>query len=326
MPQYKYTHCQILISLVLILSSAGTVAAGSAVWIDSDPACNQARTNDVDDCWALLLALGSQTLDIRGISSVFGNSSEELSYTTATSLLQKFDFSNAAPSVYRGAVVPLGSSSPNTNPAVEALAAALEKEALTIIALGPLTNIASLVINHPDRIANIKQVIVVAGQRPDKKLGFYPGKSKLFHVHDFNFRKDVRAVDTILSSPIPVALVPFEVAQVINIDEYDLTQMKQGGYQARWLGEISAPWLGLWQQDFQATGFHPFDSLAIGFASNPELFSCESIPAKIEHKQSLFMNSRDKLVVSHEYSEQNLVRYCYAVDPFFKSHMLEILR
>ncbi len=40
------------------------------VWIDTDPACGISRTSDVDDCWALHLALRSPELEIRGISTV----------------------------------------------------------------------------------------------------------------------------------------------------------------------------------------------------------------------------------------------------------------
>ena len=53
----------------------GLARAGQAVWIDSDPACGHAKTDDVDDCWALLLGLRSNELEIRGISTLFGNGS-----------------------------------------------------------------------------------------------------------------------------------------------------------------------------------------------------------------------------------------------------------
>ena len=53
--------------------------AKQAVWIDTDPACGHAKTDDVDDCWALFLALRSNEMDIRGISTVFGNGSGEKS-------------------------------------------------------------------------------------------------------------------------------------------------------------------------------------------------------------------------------------------------------
>ncbi len=40
------------------------------IWIDTDPASGEGETDDVDDCWALIAALRSPELDIRGISTV----------------------------------------------------------------------------------------------------------------------------------------------------------------------------------------------------------------------------------------------------------------
>lgn len=51
---------------MLIMNMAG---AKQAVWIDTDPACGHEKTDDVDDCWALLLALQSDELEILGIST-----------------------------------------------------------------------------------------------------------------------------------------------------------------------------------------------------------------------------------------------------------------
>ena len=83
------------------------VYAKQAVWIDSDPACGHAKTDDVDDCWALLLALRSNELDIRGISTLFGNGSGEKSYRTAIELIQRFGNEGVTPAIHRGAGGPL---------------------------------------------------------------------------------------------------------------------------------------------------------------------------------------------------------------------------
>ena len=48
-------------------------ASKPSAWIDTDPACGQGATNDVDDCWALMMALRSPELALRGISTTFGN-------------------------------------------------------------------------------------------------------------------------------------------------------------------------------------------------------------------------------------------------------------
>jgi len=297
--------------------------AGQAVWIDTDPACGHEKTNDVDDCWALLLALKSDELEIRGISTLFGNSSGEKSYQTATELIQRFAYKKATPNIHRGADRPLNLRKPKMNDASLALATALAKEPLTLIALGPLTNIATLILNHPEKLKNIKQVIAVAGQRPESGLGFYPGRSRLLHLHDLNFRKDTTAFDVVLNSAVPVTLVPYEIASKITINQDDLKQLSSGGIQSQWLAKVSKPWLEFWKTSLQTDGFYPFDSLAVGLLIVPDLFTCENIPAKIDHKRSIFVTSRDKLLVSRDFSVKRLVSYCHNIEQRFKYKLIE---
>ena len=301
------------------------VYAKQAVWIDSDPACGHAKTDDVDDCWALLLALRSNELDIRGISTLFGNGSGEKSYRTAIELIQRFGNEGVTPAIHRGAGGPLDLRDQKTNVASRALAKALADEPLTLIALGPLTNIATLILNHPEHLAHIKQVIAVAGQRLEPGLGFYPGNSQLFHLHDLNFRKDVAAFEVVLRAAVPLTLVPYEIAAKISIQSDDLALLKEGEPQAQWLAKISKPWLDFWQTSLQADGFYPFDSLAVGLLTMPNLFTCEKIPAKIEHKQTLFVASRDNLLVSHYFSEKRFVSYCHDINQTFKHKLIERL-
>lgn len=299
------------------------VSAEQAVWIDADPACGHAKTDDVDDCWALLLALHSNELEILGISTLFGNGSGEKSYSTATEVIRRFGTAVVAQNIHRGADRPLDLNDPKMNEASRALAKALANEPLTIIALGPLTNIATLILNHPELLSNINRVIAVAGQRPDIRLGFYPGRSRLFHLHDLNFRKDVAAFEILLHSGMSVTLVPYEIASKITILPDDLAQLNSGDPQSQWLSEISEPWMDFWRTSLQTDGFYPFDSLAIGILTMPDLYTCESIPAKIQHKRALFVTSRDKLLVSHDFNNERLVSYCYDINQIFKSKLIE---
>jgi len=300
--------------------------AEQAIWIDTDPACGHQKIDDVDDCWALLLALRSDDFDIRGISTVFGNGSGEKSYQTAIKLKQRFSDNDIAPKIHRGADEQIDLHEPIANNASRAMASALTKEPLTLIALGPLTNIAILILNHPDKLSNIKQVIAVAGQRPEPGLGFYPGRSKLLHFHDLNFRKDSAAFEIVMNSDVPITLVPYEIASKITINQDDLTQLKSGGAPSQWLAKISEPWLDFWVSSLQAEGFYPFDSLAVALLIMPDVFTCENIPVKIEHKRSLFVPSRDKLLVSHDFSGKRQVKYCHDIKQTFKYKLIERLK
>jgi inosine-uridine nucleoside N-ribohydrolase len=306
---------------LLLLFSVETVSAEHAVWIDADPACGHRTTDDVDDCWALLLALNSKELDVRGISTLYGNVGANDSYAAMLYLSRKFEFVSPSPAIYRGAEKPLNRRKPKFNSASSALAEALESDYLTLIALGPLTNIATLILDHPESLAHIKQVIAVAGQRPEPGLGFYPGKSRLLHMHDFNFRKDVESFEVLLRSSLQITLVPFEVAKKISIKRDDLVMLEKGNEESQWLSKISMPWLEFWKTSLKSEGFHPFDSLAVGYLIWPELFTCEKIPVEIQRIPSFFTTSRDRLLVSQEFDEKRYVEYCHDIKQEFKQSM-----
>jgi len=297
-------------------------ASAEPVWIDTDPACGLGATSDVDDCWALLLAIGSSELEIRGISTIFGNSDGNRSYERARDLVGKLVSPQSGPKVYEGAHAKLSPQDPRTTEASRALVQTLEREQLTIIALGPVTNIATVLLERPELATQIRQVIAVAGKRPSPGLGFYPGRSRILHLHDLNFRKDVEAFDVLLRSGVPTVLVPYEVASKVIIVPQDLDELAKAGGVALWLSNLSQDWMSFWRKSLKTGGFYPFDSLAVGYAVMPEYFRCEILPALIERKRARFIESRDNLVVSKKLNNESLVTYCYDVDPRFKSTLL----
>lgn len=309
-----------VVILLLLLPLNGN--SETPVWIDSDPACDERRTHDVDDCWALVRALQADELSVRGISTVFGNSSESVSFHVMTDLLKQAPNSVELPLVHRGASLPFVKGIESSHIAVEALSAALRVEPLTIIALGPLTNIAALVTEYPELSHRIVRLVVVAGQRPEQGSRFHPGSSQLFHVHDFNFRKDVSAFQILLDSDLPITLLPYEAASKVRINERDLMEMKSAGSQTELLAKLAEPWLDYWKSMFGSDSFYPFDSLAVGYVIDSQWFSCKFLPARIDRKQSLFLPSRDRLLVSESFVGGRELNYCYDVDPRFKNDLL----
>ncbi|MGH2877310.1 MAG: nucleoside hydrolase, partial [Solirubrobacteraceae bacterium] len=124
-----------------------------AVWIDTDPAVGEPG-RDVDDGYAILQALRSPELGVVGISTVFGNTSRPTCDRIAAELLH-----------HAGAgQVPLHSGAESAadrdrTPASRALADALSEQPLTVLALGPLTNIATALRDRPDIAERIEQLV-----------------------------------------------------------------------------------------------------------------------------------------------------------------------
>jgi purine nucleosidase len=294
------------------------------IWIDTDPACGQGLRDDVDDCWALTAALKSPELNILGVSTVFGNTQGAIAFQVAKQLIQKFGTDDTPtrkpPTVYSGAMA-AGTQDWKSTDASEAIAAALHQQKLTLVAIGPLTNIATVIQKHPEVIPQIERLIVIAGKRPGDL--FHPGKQMWFHFRDFNVCKDTLATKIILDSGIPLVLAPFELATKLTITRTDLDRLQQGDEGARWLYRNSQGWIAFWERDLHRQGFYPFDVLAIGYLTMPEYFHCTVSPARIgfDFFTEPLGIGRDLEVA--QYMSGPSVYYCSNVDRVFKTKLLK---
>ncbi|MCW5662042.1 MAG: nucleoside hydrolase [Burkholderiaceae bacterium] len=293
------------------------------VWLDADPACGWKDTSDVDDCWALALAARAPELQLVGVSTVFGN--------PGPSPVERAEL---ARTLLRAAgqdvpVVP-GSDAPadgrwRPTPASKAMAEALMRTRLTIVAQGPATNVATLLLCHPEVVRRIDRIVFVGGKSPGRL--FHPGRHWWFHFSDFNVSHDVASVQAILDAGVPVTLVPFDLAITLTIGARDLEQLRRGDALAAWLAERSEGWLEFWQgQLMDSDGFSPFDALAVGQTAWPGLFTCRPARARIGFSVFLapFDLGRDLEVT--ERGTGTPVRYCDGVQPPFKPLMLQRLR
>ena len=321
-PLSQLTYFALLVSVLLLAPVNATGSDKMPVWIDTDPACGLRATDDVDDCWALLYAIKSKKLEIVGLSTVFGNVSIDNAHQTASSFLQRIASEGMeVPSIYKGSGSEINGEVTD-NAATRAIYSVLRKRKLTILALGPLTNIAILIREHPDIARNITGIVAIAGNRPDQRR-FYIGNSKIMHFHDLNFKKDPKAFDVVLNSKVPLTLLPFEAGTKVTITPDDLKRMGNTGESAKWLSAKSKGWIDFWIKQFETEGFYPFDCLAVGYQIMPHEFQCEEIPVQIKWRRSRFVN-RSELQVSHDLETDTRVSYCYDLSEAFKKSLLAL--
>src|SRR5262245_36250987 len=153
MPVAKGIRLRFAVALVIVLPTALLVARGSSdglpsptvIWIDTDPSVMPGG-HEVDDGLALIQAFHSSEVLVRGISVVFGNAELREERPIPTKIMEQFVPKNLHPSPVAARAEQLGVETP----ASRALASALQKEALTILALGPMTNIATVLQQHPE--------------------------------------------------------------------------------------------------------------------------------------------------------------------------------
>ena len=101
-------------------------------------------------------------------------------------------------------------------PAVELLARlANETDGLTLIAIGPLTNVARLIKDHPDAAKKLKRIVIMGGS---VNVG-YEGKPKA--EPEWNIESDIPAAKAVFKSGLPISVVPLDVTAKLTLDKKD---------------------------------------------------------------------------------------------------------
>ncbi|MBY0522728.1 MAG: nucleoside hydrolase [Gemmataceae bacterium] len=185
---------------------------------------------DIDDTFALALALASPELDLRGITTVSGD--------TKTRAIMCCRFLTAAgrrnvPVAIGAADKPLQelrgmqwqyaahpaaiynrTSKPVKESAVEFLYSQLKAEPgkLTIIAVGPLTNIAQLLTEHPDCKPWIKRLVIMGGA---VRVGY---NAKAPAEAEFNIKTDPKAAKVVFTSGVPLTVAPLDATTMLKLD------------------------------------------------------------------------------------------------------------
>lgn len=221
--------------------------------------------HEPDDGVAMVQAFHSPELRVAGVSVVFGNAPVDRGYHIAGEIVAHFAPENVG--VFKGSAA----ASPDPTPASRALIAALEEEPLTVLALGPATNVAAALRERPDLADRIETVILVIGRRAGEALTFAGGGPNLL---DFNFELDPEAAEVVVGSGAPVVLVPFELAAQLPIDAEEwasLWDTRFGEFFRRPI-EDYLDWFG---DNYGRRATYPFDSFAVSFLVAPELLHCD---------------------------------------------------
>ncbi len=244
------------------------------VWIDTDPAIGVPGA-DVDDGLALIQAFHSPELRLRGVSAVFGNAPLAQSYPLACEVVERFGPDGLAVASGAAAAEDLG----RENDAVRAMARALEAAPLTLLAIGPLTNVGSLLLLHPELAERLRSVVMVAARRPGQR--FVSVESQPTPFPDFNFECDPAALRVVLESDVGLVFAPWEVSSHVWITGEDLDRLATASESGAYIAEQSRGWLELWTDEMGATGFNPFDSLAVAWLTHPALIEHFEAPVWI---------------------------------------------
>jgi len=186
--------------------------------LDTDPG--------IDDSLAILLALASPEITLEGLSVVHGNSSTEQGTINALSVLELAQASHIP--VYKGCELPLVQpsllapethgeqgigyaklSAPQTKPQVQKgsdflINSIMSKPGeITLVAIGPLTNIALAIRQEPRIVENVKEVFIMGGA--------IRHEGNTTPLAEFNTFVDPHAAHIVFHSGMPITLTPLDV-------------------------------------------------------------------------------------------------------------------
>ena len=255
------------------------------VIIDTDPG--------VDDAIAILMALSRPGLEVLGLTTVGGN--VPLARTTRNALaLLEYAGRTDVP-VVRGSARPIrrsygyayavhGASGltrrlprPKTRPidhkAVDFLAARLRDlpGQITLIALGPLTNLAWLCLRHPGALEQTARLVVMGGA--------VNAPGNVTPHAEFNFYSDPQAADVVLSSGVPVTLVDLAVCRRVGIDRQGAERLATDSRLGRLAMQLLANWF---RRQPHREWFNFYDPLALAVALEPDLVSTYQASIRVE--------------------------------------------
>jgi purine nucleosidase len=174
-----------------------------SLWIDTDVALGAPR-GDVDDAFAMAAvvraAAGAVDWSLAGVSAVAGNTDAGTAARCARSLLAALD-----------AAVPV-----LEQPQAAAALAALPTGA-SLLALGPLTNVAAALQLDPTLPARIDLRLVGTVLRP--------WRHPVYALSDLNLRRDRPAARAVLGASLPRRLFPLDVVQSLRMGPADLDRL-----------------------------------------------------------------------------------------------------
>ena len=247
----------------------------------------------VDDALALLLAVRSPQLNVKGVTCVAGNVPIDKVVRNTLDILNVADASHIPvatgmelPLIERmfnateihganglgGIDLPASPSTVIDKHAVEFLAEEIDKssEKVTIVALGPLTNIATLFRIYPNVVSSIEQLVIMGGA-----IG--PGNQT--PTAEFNIRQDPEAADMVFNTDVPTLLYVWDVFTRVIFDKQEVEEMIVSDNKCKsTAGKLLLSSLNTKKEDTACIG----DAGAVACLLIPEAITIDDVPISVE--------------------------------------------
>lgn len=266
--------------------------------IDTDPG--------QDDAVALLLALASPELEVLGITAVAGNVPLALTQKNARIVCEVAGRPDTK--VFAGCERPFlrplvtaeavhgatGLNGPELwepdmplQPihAVDFIVETLRREpagSVTLVTLGPLTNVATAFNRAPDIVARVAQIVAMGGA--------YFEVGNVTPTAEFNIYVDPQAAKIVMKSGVPIIMMPLDVTHKALVTRPRLAAIAALGTRT---GRFTAEMLDFFERfdvaKYGSEGGPLHDPTTIAWLLAPELFAGRQVNVEIETSSELTM-------------------------------------
>jgi inosine-uridine nucleoside N-ribohydrolase len=254
--------------------------------------------SDPEDGMAILYALNTPGVEVDGLTLVQGNVPIAHSWPNAHHLLTLAGRPDLP--VHAGAALPRNpdrrrlqaawlaqrATVPQTVPPVEApggtAAEFLCRTVLdspgqvTVVAIGPLTNIAAAIETEPEVAAAMASLVIMGGTVA------VPGN--VTPAAEFNIWMDPEAADIMFRSAAPITMVGLDVCHQTSFDRERAARLRRNGSPlAGFVADAAESWIAVREQLFpEHEALHLYDTLSVAVAIEPDLIETHSALVDVE--------------------------------------------
>ena len=270
--------------IIFLLLCAGSVCssaqtAGEKVIIDTDVG------DDVDDAFALALAVKSPELEILGVTTTFGETE------VRAKLVDRFLGEVGRPEIpvlagKATTATPMsqrryaegGHFAKNSHgDAADFLLDQIRRHPgeITLIAIGPLMNVGAAIDEDATTFRKLKRVVIMGGSIR-KGYGDYGYNEHVPPMPEWNILNDVASAQKLFASGVPLFVVPLDSTQ-LKLDEVKRAFLFTRGTSVT---DQLAILYHLWGQETPTL----FDPMAVTFAIKPELCPVTALRIRVDEK------------------------------------------
>ncbi|ABV89563.1 nucleoside hydrolase [Shewanella pealeana] len=261
--------------------------------LDSDPG--------IDDVMAILFAEAHPAIELKAITTVYGNATIENGTRNALFLKQKYGFNadvvkGADKPIVRDPVGPtivvhgetgLGdvhaptdlTLSADPRPAYQYIIDSVKAEPgeITLVAVGPLTNLALALEAAPEIAGLVKEVVVMGGA-----FGMNDHRGNVTPYAEANIHDDPHAADIVFTAPWPVVVIGLDVTEESFFSKDYLDQLRDDAAEVgQFIWDISRYYLKFYSEKVGLEGCHVHDPSAIAYVIDPSLFTLREGPIRV---------------------------------------------